>query len=126
MFGARDAVVDGPTRWTWSDLRDRCRAVAGRLAAEGIEPGDRVALWAPNSCHWIATALGVLYGGAVLVPVNTRFTASEAADLIRRSGARALVVVDSFLGVDRLTELQTLPRSEEHTSELQSRQYLVC
>ena len=114
VFGRHDAVVDGPLRWSWVELRNQCRVVAGRLIADGIQPGDRVALWAPNSAHWVASALGILYSGAVLVPVNTRFTAAEAADVIGRSGARGLMVVDRFLDVDRLDALQQLPSEAHH------------
>ena len=109
LFGHRVAVVDGSVRWSWDDLRTRARAVAGHLIAAGIEHGDRVAIWAPNNAHWVASALGILYSGAVLVPINTRFTAVEAADVITRSGARALMVGDRFLGVDRLARLRQLP-----------------
>ena len=51
-------------------------------------------------------ALGALYAGATLVPVNTRFTGPEALDVIGRSGARALIVADRFLGTDRLALLR--------------------
>ena len=50
--------------------------------------------------------LGVFEAGAVLVPVNTRFKAAEAADILRRSGARALVTTSDFLGVDYVALLE--------------------
>ncbi|MFD4356956.1 FadD3 family acyl-CoA ligase, partial [Nocardia sp. NPDC058518] len=78
----------------------RPRPARGALAAAGIGKGDRVALWAPNSAEWMIAAFGVLTAGAVLVPVNTRFKAGEAADVIRRSGARAVLVEQGFLGTD--------------------------
>jgi acyl-CoA synthetase (AMP-forming)/AMP-acid ligase II len=71
--------------------------------ASGIEPGDPVALWSPNTHHWVLAGLGALYAGATLVPVNTRFTGPEALDVITRSNARALLVADQFLGADRHT-----------------------
>ncbi|MGV9433194.1 FadD3 family acyl-CoA ligase, partial [Nocardia sp. NPDC003648] len=67
---------------------------------EGVIGFDRVALWAPNSAQWMIAAFGVLTAGAVLVPVNTRFKAGEAADVIRRSGAKAVLVEQGFLGTD--------------------------
>ena len=48
-----------------------------------------MAVWAPNSAEWIVAAFGLVTAGGVLVPVNTRFKADEAADVIRRSGAKA-------------------------------------
>lgn len=99
-FGDAEAVVDGDLRWSYSELVDRIRRAAGSFAESGIGTGDRVAVWAPNSAEWIVAALGLMTAGATLVPVNTRFKAEEAADVIRRSGARALLVQKGFLGGD--------------------------
>src|SRR5690606_4030762 len=81
------AVVDGDTRLTWGELHDEAQAFGAALVASGIEPGDRVALWAPNSARWIVAVLGLWRAGAVLVPVNTRFKGVEAAGILARSGA---------------------------------------
>ncbi|WP_231743513.1 FadD3 family acyl-CoA ligase [Mycobacterium sp. GA-2829] len=99
-FGDAEAVVDGPLRLTFSDVVDRIRCAAGAFADLGIEAGDRAAIWAPNSAEWIVAAFGLLTAGGVLVPVNTRFKADEAADVITRSGAKAVLVQQGFLGVD--------------------------
>ncbi|MFC7260306.1 FadD3 family acyl-CoA ligase [Streptomyces lutosisoli] len=99
-FGAAEAVVDGQLRLTFTELADRVRVAAGAFAAAGIEKGDRAAIWAPNSAEWIVAAFGLLTAGGVLVPVNTRFKADEAHDIIRRSGARLVLVEQGFLGLD--------------------------
>lgn len=99
-FGDAEAVVDGDLRLTYTELVDRIRRAAGAFAEAGIGKGDRAALWAPNSAEWIIAALGLLTAGGVLVPVNTRFKAEEAADVIQRSGAKALLVQKGFLGGD--------------------------
>ena len=112
-FGDAEAVADplaGPggahgVRLSYRELDERVTAVTGALIDAGIGPGDRVALWAPNGCEWLLTALGTLGAGAALVPVSTRFTGPEALDVIGRSGARALFVAGDFLGVDRLGAL---------------------
>ena len=96
---------DGP-RLSYRELDERVTAVAAALIAEGVAPGDRVAIWAPNTYHWVLAALGALSAGGVLVPVSTRFTGPEALDVISRSGARALFVAGDFLGVDRLGALR--------------------
>src|SRR5918994_3664273 len=101
-FGDRLAVVDGDTRLTWTGVHDEAQTFGAALVASGVEPGDRVALWAPNSADWIVALLGLLQAGAVLVPVNTRFKGVEAADILSRSRARALVTVTDFLGTDYL------------------------
>ena len=99
------AEPDG-LRLSYRELDERVTAVAAALIAEGVAPADRVAIWAPNTYHWVLAALGALSAGATLVPVSTRFTGPEALDVISRSGARALFVAGDFLGVDRLAALR--------------------
>ncbi|MBV5243037.1 FadD3 family acyl-CoA ligase [Mycolicibacterium sp. PAM1] len=99
-FGDAEAVVDGSLRLSFGDVVERIRCAAGAFADLGIGKGDRAAIWAPNSVEWIVAAFGLLTAGGVLVPVNTRFKADEAADIISRSGAKAVLVHQGFLGVD--------------------------
>lgn len=99
-FGDAEAVVDGPLRLSFTEAVHRIRCAAGAFADLGITKGDRVAVWAPNSAEWIIAAFGLLTAGGVLVTVNTRFKADEAGDIIGRSGAKAVVVQQGFLGQD--------------------------
>lgn len=112
-FGDREAVADGGVRWSWTELHQRIRRCAGLLLGEGVRPGDRVAICSPNTHHWIVAALGGLHIGAVLVPINTRYTGPEMREILERTHTRALFVASSFLGVDRLALLEeagaTLP-----------------
>ncbi|MFG2885130.1 FadD3 family acyl-CoA ligase [Streptomyces sp. NPDC048297] len=105
-YGPQEALVDGEVRWTFSRLRDEVHAAARAALAQGVGPGDRVAVWAPNTRYWIAAVLGAVSVGAVLVPLNTRYKAAEAADLIRRSGARLLFTERGFLGIDYVEMLR--------------------
>ena len=101
-FGDAAALAEpGGVVLSYRDLHDRVRDTARALIASGIEPGARVALWSPNTHHWVLAGLGALYAGATLVPVNTRFAGPEALDVISRSNASALLVADQFLGADR-------------------------
>lgn len=97
-FGDAEAVVDGQLRLSFSELAHRIRCAAGSFASIGIEKGDRVAIWAPNSAEWIIAAFGLLTAGGVLVPVNIRFKSQEAGDVIARSAAKAVLVQQGFLG----------------------------
>lgn len=81
-------------------LESESRRVANGLARLGIEPGQRVALWLPNVPAWLATFLACARIGAVAVSVNTRFRSHEVADIVHRSGARALVFWPEFRGID--------------------------
>ncbi|MGN5238251.1 MULTISPECIES: FadD3 family acyl-CoA ligase [unclassified Rhodococcus (in: high G+C Gram-positive bacteria)] len=102
----RLAIVDGETRLTFAQLHARVRDFAAALVARGVEPGARVAIWSPNTYHWEIAALGAHWAGGVVVPINTRYTAGEAAEIIERVGASALVIVGDFLGSDRYAQLR--------------------
>ena len=104
-FGDRPAVIDGETRFTYGELLEESRRFGAALVASGIEQRDRVAVWAHNSAEWVVAMLGIFQAGAVLVPVNTRYKGAEAADILVRSRAKALVTVTDFLGVDYVTML---------------------
>ena len=73
----------------------------------GLDPGDRVSIWAFNSAEWVIAALGAWQAGAVVVPVNTRFKGAEAVDILSRSHAKVLVTVTGFLGVDYVSMLRS-------------------
>jgi acyl-CoA synthetase (AMP-forming)/AMP-acid ligase II len=99
-LGDVEAVVDSDRRVPYSELEAMVTQAARALVASGVQPGDRVAVWAPNSLEWIVAALGITTAGGVLVPVNTRFKGAEAAYVLARSGARALFTVRGFLDTD--------------------------
>ncbi len=99
-FGDSEAVVDGPLRLSFTEVAHRVRCAAGAFANLGIRKGDRVAIWAPNSAHWMLAAFGVLTAGGIVVPVSTRYKQAEAADIISRSGAKAVLIEKGFLGQD--------------------------
>lgn len=105
----RDAIADVQpgqyTRWTWSQLLEEVRGFAAGLVARGVEPGDRVAIWAPNTRHWVVAALGVQFAGGTVAPANTRYTGSETLEIIQRTHAVAAVVAGSFLGSERIADL---------------------
>ena len=107
-FGGNEAIADGAVRLSYADLLDEVRTVARFYLARGVRPGDRIAVWAPNTHHWVLAALGAHYAGAVLVPINTRYTGHEALDILQRTHARVLVVAGPFLGVDRLAQLRAV------------------
>ena len=105
-FGDALAVSDGDTTLSYAGLFEASRTFGAALVASGVEPGDRVAIWAFNSAEWIVACLGLFQAGAVLVPVNTRFKGPEAAEILHRSKARVLVTVTDFLGADHLAMLR--------------------
>ena len=80
-------VVVGGESLSYEQLWKRCARVAGGLRRLGIDRGDRVAIRLPNGIDWVLAFFGAQLLGAVVVPVNTRFTDEEAGYVISDSGA---------------------------------------
>jgi acyl-CoA synthetase (AMP-forming)/AMP-acid ligase II len=103
--GGRVAVEDAERSLSFRELADAADGVTRGLMAVGVEPGDRIGIWAPNLWEWVVAALGIHGAGGVLVPVNTRYRGREAADILGRSGAKVLFTVQGFLGNDYVSLL---------------------
>src|SRR6478752_5265730 len=82
-----DALVTEDRTLTFAQLRDEVRRAAAAMLSLGVNPGDRVAIWSPNTWHWVVACLATHYAGGVVVPLNTRYTAGEAADVLGRTRA---------------------------------------
>ncbi|MGH1373654.1 MAG: FadD3 family acyl-CoA ligase [Cellvibrionaceae bacterium] len=113
-FGDKTFLQQGDQQYSFRDLAVQCRRVAACLIARGIEPGDRIAVWAPNTCEWILAALGAQYAGAIMVTMNTRYKGAEAAYTLRKSRARLLFSAGNFLGsyYPDMLKNETLPDLE--------------
>jgi fatty-acyl-CoA synthase len=91
VYPDRPALLDGDRRFTYRELHERTRRVAGGLAELGIERGDRVAVLAPNSYLLLEAHNAVPYAGAALVPLNIRLHPNELASILDHSGAVVLL-----------------------------------
>jgi HIP---CoA ligase len=105
QLSEHDALVTADKRLTYGQLRDEVRRAAAAMIDLGVAVGDRVAIWSPNTWHWVVAALATHYAGAIVVPLNTRYTASEATDILARTEAPLLIAAGEFLGSDRTTAL---------------------
>ncbi|MCH9641264.1 MAG: 3-((3aS,4S,7aS)-7a-methyl-1,5-dioxo-octahydro-1H-inden-4-yl)propanoate--CoA ligase FadD3 [Actinomycetia bacterium] len=95
------AVVSAHRTLTFAELRSEVRQAAAAIIELGVRPGDRVAIWSPNTWHWVVACLATHYAGGVLVPLNTRYTESEATDILARTAAQLLFASGDFLGADK-------------------------
>jgi acyl-CoA synthetase (AMP-forming)/AMP-acid ligase II len=109
--GATSTRFRGRTR-TWGETRDRVARLAGVLRELGVAPGDRVAILALNSDRYTEFLLAVWWAGAVVVPMNIRWTAAENAYSLENSGARVLFVDQAFAGLT--PEIQAASPCLEH------------
>ena len=91
VFADKTAVIDGDQRWTYAQLYERCARLAGALRDAGVQPGERVAVLAPNTHVLLEAHYGVPFAGAVLVALNVRLTAADLGYIIEHSGAQVLI-----------------------------------
>ena len=116
QYPERTFLEDDAGTLSFGELVAAAHRAGSACLACGVDPGDRVAIWAPNIREWIIAALGAQLAGAILVPLNTRFKGEEAAYILRRSGAVMLFSVGDFLAIDYMGMLR-----DEELPELRHR-----
>ena len=87
-------VGDDSHVYTFGECLRRVRAIAYRLGQDGIEPGDRVALIGENHPNWAVAYLGILYRGAVCVPLDPQGEIGTLANFIENSEAKLVFIGD--------------------------------
>jgi fatty-acyl-CoA synthase len=91
VFGRRTAAADGERRFTYEELWDRARRLAGALVHRGVANGERAAVLAPNSHVLLEAHYGIPLAGAVLLALNTRLAPRELAYVLEHSGSSLLI-----------------------------------
>ncbi len=89
-------------RWTWRELGAHVDAVAAGLLALGLEPGDRVGIWAPNCAEWTQLQFATAKAGLILVNINPAYRRSELAYVLEKVGCKALVLAPALKSSDYL------------------------
>jgi acyl-CoA synthetase (AMP-forming)/AMP-acid ligase II len=95
--GNDTATLFGDRRRSWSEFRERAARLAAGLSAQGVASGDRVAILALNSDRYLEYYAAVPWAGAVVVPLNTRWSEAELAYALNDCGGVMLFVDDAFL-----------------------------
>ena len=95
----RPALLAPGATWSFAEISRRAAALAARLAALGLRPGDRLAVLAANCADYAALVHAAPRCGAVLVPLNTRLSASELAFQVADSSAALLLADAPHLGL---------------------------
>ena len=70
-FGDRIAIEEGDLALSFTELAGAAAEAARAFCAAGIEPGDRIGIWAPNIHEWVVAAIGLQAAGGILVPLNS-------------------------------------------------------
>jgi fatty-acyl-CoA synthase len=95
-------------RYTWRELKQTVDAYAAGLLAAGLEPRDRLGIWAPNCWEWTVCQFAAARLGLVLVNINPAYRIAELEYALNKVGCKALVTAQSFKTSDYLAILREL------------------
>jgi fatty-acyl-CoA synthase len=96
LYPNKVAVVAGDARYTYAEFADRCRRIAAGLLANGIAPGDRIALLSFNSNALLESYFAIPLAGAIVMPLNVRLHPSELQTILRHAQPAALLYEQDF------------------------------
>jgi long-chain acyl-CoA synthetase len=91
------AILEGDRTLTWAELGERVARLAGALRQLGVTKGDRVAVLMQNSVRYLELYLAVGWAGAIVVPLNIRWSVAENRSALEDCAARLLVIDDAFV-----------------------------
>ena len=83
-------------QFTYREFHAAAARVATLLEQAGIEPGDRVGVMLPNTPAFAIAFYGIMYRGAVAVPMNPLLKSREVSFYLSNSGAKALFAAPAF------------------------------
>ncbi|MFI8558087.1 fatty acid CoA ligase family protein [Pseudomonas putida] len=97
-FPDREALVvrHQALRYTWRQLAEAVDQHARALMALGVQPGDRLGIWAPNCAEWCITQFASAKIGAILVNINPAYRSSELDYALGQSGCSWVICADAF------------------------------
>ena len=96
-FPDRCAVVEGQREITFAEFNQKSSRIGSALVDAGVEPGDHVAICAPNSYDWLAFYFGVLKAGAVAVTFSHLLTEAELIKIFADCRPKILFTIDEKL-----------------------------
>jgi fatty-acyl-CoA synthase len=105
LYGSKEAVISGPSRFTYRQFAQRCERLASALASQGIRPGDRVAYLSFNTHKLLEGYYGVVMAHAIVMPLNVRLTQVELINILNHSGARLLLYENDFAALAAAIQL---------------------
>ena len=108
-------VLDGD-RLTYAEYKQWSDRIAARLEADGLQPGDRVAICSTNSLAYCALILGIIGAGGIVSPVNFRYTPREIRELCETTEPRFVFAAPDF--ADHVAAAGLTPRPMEEVAAL--------
>lgn len=90
-YGDKAALIVGDRRFSFTDIDAMACQLANGLKAKGVEPGDRVTLYAQNAWEWVVSYYGIAKTGAVVNPINVMLTPEEVGYVANDCGAKVII-----------------------------------
>ena len=109
-YSSRTALVSRhqKIRWTYREFQEQVDALAAGLVALGLEPGERIGIWAPNCAEWTVTQYATAKAGLILVNINPAYRPQELEYCLNKVGCAALVTAVRFKTSDYIGMLNDL------------------
>lgn len=115
LYPDQPAIAEGTSLWSsYREFSERSARIATWLHSQGIQPGDRVALFMANRPEYLTAMWGIWWAGAVVVPINAKLHPREVAWIVGHSGSRLI-----FTDAKRESEVNVALREENHSARLQ-------
>jgi fatty-acyl-CoA synthase len=114
----REALVipHQDVRWSYRELKRRVDNLAAGLMRLGLEPGDRLGIWAPNCAEWVLTQFASAKAGLVLVNINPAYLRGELEYALNKVECKALIMATGFKKTSYIAILQSLSPEMEHAA----------
>jgi fatty-acyl-CoA synthase len=123
-FGDDEALVvrHQDIRWTWREFDERVTRLAAGLLRLGLQPGDRVGIWAQNCAEWVLVQFATARAGLIMVNINPAYRRSELEYVLDKVQCSALVLAPAFKSSDYIGMVQDVVPEIHHSrpGELQS------
>ena len=106
----REAIVSRHqgVRMTWAAFDHEVSRLGAGLLALGLEPGDRVGVWAPNCAEWTLAQFATARAGLIQVNINPAYRVNELEYTLNKVGVRALICAERFKTSDYVGMVETL------------------
>lgn len=121
LYADKEFLKSETSSFQFGDFDRAVDQLSSGLLGLGVTRGDNVAVWLPNSVEWVLTLFACARIGAVLVPINTRYTSAEAGYILAQSDACVLVMKRHIWNNDYVSMLEEVAPSlaQQETSTLQ-------
>jgi fatty-acyl-CoA synthase len=110
QHGNRPALIvrHQNVRLSYAEFARRAEALAAGLLALGLEPGDRIGIWAPNCAEWVLTQFATAKAGLILVNINPAYRRAELEYALNKVECKALILAPALKTSDYLAILNDL------------------